>query len=83
MGGQEVFVGGGRLWKTVASMEAQWSGREIGGGGGHRCFRIGLIDGQDEMRLCEILSPTKNGGTSYSVGGSGEGEKIILGANFV
>ena len=55
-GGHEVFIKGGRLGKTVASIEAGLSGGKVCSRGGHSFCRIELINGWGEMRSYEIVS---------------------------
>ena len=47
------------LRETMASMEAWWSGIEVGSGGGHHFFGIDLIFGRGETRSYKIISPPK------------------------
>ena len=55
----KVFIVGGGPYKTVASMEARWLGREVGSGGGRQYPLIVIIGGQGETRSYEIASPTE------------------------
>ena len=50
-GGQEIFVGGGRLRTTVASMEARWSSGDVGSSGGGCCCQIGVVGKWGETQL--------------------------------
>ena len=58
--GREVFVGGGQIADSGCVYGSAVVGRRgWQRWGGHRCCRIGLIDGQGETRSYEIVSPSR------------------------
>ena len=56
--GQEVFVGGGGSWKTVASTEVRWSGVEFDSDRGHYCCQISLILGWGDTHSYVFICPS-------------------------
>ena len=55
LGGQEVFVGGGRLQTIVSYMEVWWLGGEVDVVRGNSCRSIGLINGRRDTRSYETV----------------------------